>query len=113
MRALKLNRAHLVVLCSMLNYNNRDNKTVLGFIYNAAQAPPPQPVIKGAHGVVTGTESPVKSEIAAWVTVFFMLFLIVFWATAYRTAKTDARDKDKVRMLKEAALLAPLTGGAR
>jgi len=50
----------------MLNFNERDNSTILGFMYYALEAPQPQPVIKG---------SAVRSSAVA--VSFIATFLVV------------------------------------
>lgn len=83
---------------------DRKNTTIIGFVYNANQAPPPLPVIKGSSGLINGLENSVASEVAAWVVMLFMLFNIVYWTNAVRNSKLAERQK----MLDAAQLNAPL-----
>lgn len=79
---------------SMLNLVERDNTTISGFIYNANEAPPPLPVIKGGVGVAQGPTNSVASLVAAWIVFFFMVFNIVYFSSAVRNAKMAARDEE-------------------
>ena len=78
-----------------------DNTSILGFVYNAFEAPPPRPVIKGGQGTVENVSmwSATPYLVAAWVVYLFMVLNIVFFSSSFRALKYAERRKEMDKQL--------------
>ena len=84
-----------------------DNSSILGFVYNANEAPPPRPVIKGGAGTVEAQNSnftEVPYIIAAWVVFLFMILNLAYYSSAYRAQLYTARRAEVDKQLAAAQL---------